>query len=77
MTVKLRLSPQLEEILAAEAARLGLLLDAYMLQVIENHVQERIASRTLQRRRSGLLSGKLGDAFFEPLPPEELAAWES
>jgi hypothetical protein len=78
MTVSLRLSPQLERILAAEAARLGLLLDAYMLQVIENHVQARIASESPQkRRRPGLLHGKVSDAFFEPLPPQELAAWES
>ena len=28
-------------------------------------------------RRPGLLSGTVGDAFFEPLPPEELDAWES
>lgn len=27
-------------------------------------------------RRPGRLSGRLGDAFFEPLPEEELAAWE-
>ena len=24
----------------------------------------------------GLLSGQLGDAFFEPLPEEELQEWE-
>jgi len=29
-------------------------------------------------RTPGRLAGKqLSDAFFEPLPPEELAAWES
>ena len=28
-------------------------------------------------RRPGLLVGKLGDEFFEPLPEEELAAWET
>lgn len=27
-------------------------------------------------RRSGLLMGKLNDAFFEPLPEEELQLWE-
>lgn len=78
MTVCLRLSPQLERLLAAEAARQGLLLDTYMLRVIEDHVHARIESREpLQRRRPGILSGKVGDAFFEPLPPKELAAWES
>ena len=28
------------------------------------------------RRQSGRLAGRVGDAFFEPLPPEELDAWE-
>ena len=27
-------------------------------------------------RRPGLLEGKVEDAFFEPLPEAELAAWE-
>jgi prevent-host-death family protein len=27
------------------------------------------------RRRSGRLAGKVGPAFFEPLPEKELAAW--
>jgi prevent-host-death family protein len=29
------------------------------------------------RRQPGRLPGKVGDAFFEPLPEEELDAWES
>jgi hypothetical protein len=29
-----------------------------------------------QPRTPGLLTGKLGDAFFEPLPEEELQQWE-
>ncbi|WP_055075146.1 hypothetical protein [Pseudanabaena sp. 'Roaring Creek'] len=29
-----------------------------------------------QPRIPGLLTGKLGDAFFEPLPEEELQKWE-
>lgn len=28
------------------------------------------------RRRAGRLAGRLGDAFFEPLPADELASWE-
>ncbi|NEE01890.1 type II toxin-antitoxin system Phd/YefM family antitoxin [Phytoactinopolyspora halotolerans] len=27
-------------------------------------------------RQPGRLNGSVGDAFFEPLPPEELDAWE-
>lgn len=29
-----------------------------------------------QPRRPGLATGRLTDAFFDPLPPEELDAWE-
>ena len=29
-----------------------------------------------QARKPGLLSGDVEDAFFEPLPDEELRAWE-
>ena len=29
-----------------------------------------------QPRTPGLLTGKLNDAFFEPLPEEELQQWE-
>ncbi len=28
-------------------------------------------------RRPGLLAGEIGDAFFDPLPEEELDAWET
>lgn len=31
---------------------------------------------TAPRRQPGLLSGTVDEAFFEPLPDEELAAWE-
>ncbi len=36
-------------------------------------------SQTEQKteRNPGLLKGQLGDAFFEPLPEEELKAWET
>lgn len=29
-----------------------------------------------EARRPGLLRGRVDDEFFEPLPEEELAAWE-
>ncbi len=29
-----------------------------------------------QPRTPGLLTGQLGDAFFEPLPEEEIQRWE-
>jgi len=31
---------------------------------------------TTGQRRPGRLAGRLSDAFFEPLPEEDLAAWE-
>lgn len=36
----------------------------------------RLNSENSQPRTPGLLIGKLGDAFFEPLPEEELQQWE-
>ncbi len=30
-----------------------------------------------EKRQPGLLVGTLDDSFFDPLPEEELAAWES
>jgi hypothetical protein len=35
-----------------------------------------LAKELLQPRTPGLLKGKLSDAFFEPLPEEELQQWE-
>ncbi|WP_416667765.1 hypothetical protein [Egbenema bharatensis] len=35
-----------------------------------------LSKETAQPRTPGLLVGKLGDAFFEPLPEEELQPWE-
>ncbi len=32
---------------------------------------------TPEPRRPGLLKGKIGAEFFDPLPAEELEAWES
>ena len=79
MTVKLHLDPQLERMLQAEAAKMGLLLEAYLLQLIENQLEARLKASQPKpvRRMPGLLQGKVGSAFFEPLPPEELAAWGS
>jgi len=34
-------------------------------------------SPEMARRRPGRLPGRVGDAFFEPLPDEELDAWEA
>ncbi|MBD2484225.1 hypothetical protein [Planktothrix sp. FACHB-1365] len=49
------------------------------LAEIYNIIQDfrlRLNSENSQPRIPGLLTGKLGDAFFEPLPEEELQQWE-
>lgn len=33
------------------------------------------AVKAAEPRRPGLVKGRVTDAFFEPLPPEELDAW--
>jgi hypothetical protein len=35
-----------------------------------------LGTEQAQARTPGLLTGTLGDAFFEPLPEEELQQWE-
>ena len=35
-----------------------------------------VAVRPVKKRRPGLLKGKLTAAFFDPLPEQQLAAWE-
>ncbi len=35
-----------------------------------------LSTERTQPRTPGLLKGQLGDAFFEPLPEEELLQWE-
>jgi hypothetical protein len=35
-----------------------------------------LEAETAQPRNPGLVAGKLGTAFFEPLPEEELQQWE-
>ncbi len=35
-----------------------------------------LGQESTQHRTPGLLKGQLGDAFFEPLPDEELQQWE-
>lgn len=41
-----------------------------------HHFRIGLEEETNHPRTPGLLEGKLGDAFFEPLPEEELKQWE-
>ena len=34
-----------------------------------------LTQKKTKERKAGLLKGQLGNAFFEPLPEEELKAW--
>ena len=36
-----------------------------------------LTQKKTEERKAGLLKGQLGNAFFEPLPEEELNAWEN
>jgi hypothetical protein len=79
MTLTLYLTPELEQYLLQEASQQGLSIEAVTLQLLKNSIllrQKQIAAVNLQPRTPGLLPGKLGDAFFEPLPEEELQKWE-
>lgn len=35
-----------------------------------------LSNEEIQERKPGLLNGRLSDGFFDPLPEEELKAWE-
>jgi len=48
---------------------------AELYEVIRQ-LREEAEPKSLEPRTPGALSGKLGDAFFEPLPEEELQRWE-
>lgn len=47
-------------------------------RVIKSMAKDLLAPEAtiLSPRQPGLLKGQLGDAFFDPLPEEELRAWE-
>ena len=36
-----------------------------------------VSAKSRTPRKPGLLKGSVPDSFFDPLPEEELAAWES
>jgi hypothetical protein len=49
-----------------------------LLQIYEliHYFRLQIERDNQQPRTPGLLKGKLGEAFFEPLPEDELRQWE-
>lgn len=43
---------------------------------LNQEVDQPLTTSTAEPRTPGLLTDQLGDAFFEPLPEEELQQWE-
>ncbi len=43
---------------------------------LDRETAQPLAVSEVEPRTPGLLTGKLGDAFFEPLSEEELQQWE-
>jgi hypothetical protein len=43
---------------------------------LDQETPQPLTVSTIKPRTPGLLTGKLSDAFFEPLPEEELQQWE-
>ncbi|MEM1243059.1 MAG: hypothetical protein AAGI45_24780 [Cyanobacteria bacterium P01_H01_bin.26] len=43
---------------------------------LSKETNQSLAVSEVELRTPGILPGKLGDAFFEPLPEEELQKWE-
>jgi hypothetical protein len=64
---------------ALNPGRLEQLNPERLKQIINSMATALLAEEAtvLSPRQPGLLKGQLGDAFFEPLPEEELRAWES
>ena len=72
MTLKLQLSPNLERRLEAEASKLGLMLEAYALTLIEKQLSadtSRKADSVAPRRRPGSAQGliRIAEDFDQPL----------
>lgn len=62
---------ELEKIPEEKLAEIYDLIHYFRLGLNQEKSQEKSQPRT-----PGLLSGQLGEAFFDPLPEEELQQWE-
>jgi hypothetical protein len=47
-----------------------------LCELIHNFRVKRQPSQNPELRQPGLLQGRLGQAFFDPLPEEEIQQWE-
>lgn len=45
--------------------------------IIKGNIFDSVSSETFSERTPGIVEGAVTDAFFEPLPEEELKAWDT
>ncbi|MCC5616007.1 hypothetical protein LC605_13190 [Nostoc sp. CHAB 5836] len=59
-------------------AKLNFFAPTYLAELYDliHYFRLGLSQERTQPRTPGLLKGKLGDAFFEPLPEDELQQWE-
>lgn len=69
MTIQ-KIIDELKKIPEEKLAQIYCLIHEFRLELDEQKEQNH------QPRKPGLLQGNLGEAFFEPLPEEELIEWE-
>lgn len=70
-TISIDLPVWMLELIDQEASRLGVSPQSIIQTSLAEHLKD-----PAQPRTPGLLTGQLGDAFFEPLPEEEIQLWE-
>ncbi|MCT7969700.1 hypothetical protein NG799_25645 [Laspinema sp. D1] len=66
---------ELQDIPEEKLAEIYDLIHYFRLGLNQENTELRSVSE-VEPRTPGLLTGKLSDAFFEPLPEEELQRWE-
>jgi len=66
---------ELQDIPEEKLAELYDVIHYFRLGLNQDTAQSLTVSE-VEPRTPGLLTGQLGDAFFEPLPEEELQQWE-
>jgi len=66
---------ELQDIPEEKLAQLYDVIHYFRLGLNQDTAQPLTVSE-VEPRTPGLLTGQLGDAFFEPLPEEELQQWE-
>ncbi|EDN65925.1 hypothetical protein BGP_0155 [Beggiatoa sp. PS] len=68
---------ELNLIPANKLAEIYDLIHYFRIGIKYKQAQQTDSKPLLMPRQPGILKGKLSDTFFEPLPEEELKAWET